>query len=181
MVDESIVETAESLEKIKRVCGLLRNVLKVLFAIFCLGWIFSVCVTIYSFFAPGMFGILDNVSISSVILCLVYGIIAATMFKVFIGMFSDAAKGDSPFTLEQVKRLRIIAVMLVLYAVFEFLISASTPFMQVDQWNSGYAATGDNAIIAINFAPFIAAAVVFAFSFVFKYGVLLQEFSDETL
>lgn len=181
MVDDGSVETADSLEKIKRVCGLLRNTLKILFVIFCLGWLFSLGATLYSFFDPGVFGILDNVSISSVVLCLVYGVIAATMFKVFIDMFSDAANGNSPFTLEQVKRLRIIAVMLVLYAVFEFLISASTPFMQMDQWNSGYAATGENTIIAINFAPFIAAAVVFAFSFVFKYGVLLQEFSDETL
>ncbi len=40
---------------------------------------------------------------------------------------------------------------------------------------------GGNAIVAFNFAPLVAAAVVFAFSFVFKYGVLLQEFSDETL
>ena len=44
-----------------------------------------------------------------------------------------------------------------------------------------YIVDSENAIIPINFAPFIAAAVVFAFSFVFKYGVLLQEFSDETL
>lgn len=33
----------------------------------------------------------------------------------------------------------------------------------------------------LNLFPIVAAAVVFAFSFVFKYGVLLQEFSDDTL
>ena len=40
---------------------------------------------------------------------------------------------------------------------------------------------GDSSLFAIDFAPLIAAAVLFAFSFVFKYGVLLQELSDETL
>lgn len=181
MVDESTVETAYSLEKIKRVCGLLRRILKVLFVIFCIGWLFAICVIFYSLFDPGTFGIIDNVNVFTILLCLIYGSIAAIMFKVFIDMFSDAAKGDSPFTMGQVKRLRVIAILLVFYAVLESLISLSTPFMQIDQWNSGYAATGDNAIIAINFAPFIAAGVVFAFSFVFKYGVLLQEFSDDAI
>lgn len=53
--------------------------------------------------------------------------------------------------------------------------------MQANGVNAGYISTNSDTIVSIYFAPFIIAAVVFAFSFVFKYGVLLQKFSDETL
>ena len=71
--------------------------------------------------------------------------------------------------------------MLLLYAAVDFLITANTSFLQLDGLNSGYASTNDNTIIPINLVPLIASAVIFAFSFVFEYGVLLQEFSGETL
>ena len=82
--------------------------------------------------------------------------------------------------MSQVKRLRIIAVLLLLYAVLDMVATNAMAVMQIDVINSGYIST-NSAIVTVNFTPFIAAAVVYAFSFVFKYGVLLQEFSDETL
>ena len=79
----------------------------------------------------------------------------------------------------QVKRLRIIAVMLILYAVFDIAMKYNAVFLQFNGMNSGYASM--DSMLTIDFAPLVVAAVVYAFSFVFKYGVLLQEFSDETL
>ena len=75
----------------------------------------------------------------------------------------------------------MISCLLLLYAVLDSAITLNTAAMQLETFNSGYISTNESTVLTLNFAPFVAAAVVYAFSFVFKYGVLLQEFSDETL
>lgn len=77
----------------------------------------------------------------------------------------------------QVKRLRLIAISLLAYGVLEFVMTCSAAFM-----NQGWAGSSAGSVSpTLNFFPLVAAAVVFAFSFVFKYGILLQKLSDETL
>lgn len=181
MSTEEAEETSSSLIKVRKVCKFLCSAMKVLFVVFCLGWIAASAATLYSLVNPGAFDVVNNVSVLSAILCIVYGAIAASIFLVLIGMFSDAAKGESPFTMTQVKRLRIVSAMLVLYAIVDLVASASTPFTRFDNLGLGYTSITAKTVIPINFTPIIAAAIVFSFSFVFKYGVLLQEFSDETL
>ena len=68
-----------------------------------------------------------------------------------------------------------------MYAVIDFAVTANAAIFKYDELVSGYVSTTGNEIIPINLAPIFGAGVMFAFSFVFKYGVLLQEFSDETL
>lgn len=174
-------ETNSSLVKVRKVCKFLCSAMKVLFVIFCFGWLAASAATLYSLINPSAFNVVSNVSAISAVLCIVYGAIAASIILVLIGMFSDAAKGESPFTMKQVKRLRIVSAMLVLYALIDFVVSASTPFTRFDNLGLGYTSVTAKTVIPINFTPIIAAAIVFAFSFVFKYGVLLQELSDETL
>ena len=155
--------------------------MKVLFVVFCLGWIAVSGATVYSLIDPDAFDIVNNVSWISAVFCIVYGAIAACIFLVLITIFSDASKGNSPFTMKQVKRLQLISVLLVLYAIVDFIASASMPFTRIDNLGLGYTAITAKTVIPVNFAPIIASAIVFSFSYVFKYGVLLQEFSDETL
>lgn len=174
-------ETAHSLIRVRKVCKFLCSAMKVLFVVFCLGWVAVSGATVYSLINPDAFDIVNNVSWLSSVLCIVYGAIAAGIFLVLIAIFSDASNGDSPFTMKQVKRLRIISAMLVLYAVVDFVASASMPFTRVDNLGLGYAAITAKTVIPINFTPIIAAAIIFSFSYVFKYGVLLQKLSDETL
>ena len=80
-----------------------------------------------------------------------------------------------------VKRLRLIAGLLAIYAIVDVVISGHIGLVQYAGLNSGYVSTGGNEIIPINLAPIIGASVAFAFSFVFQYGVLLQELSDDTI
>nr|WP_274381274.1 DUF2975 domain-containing protein [Gordonibacter urolithinfaciens] len=112
---------------------------------------------------------------------LVHAMIIVALFSVFIRIFFGAARGESPFTMNQVRRLRIISALLLAYALVDLGISCNNTLIQFDLMNYGYVSTSDSAIVPLNLGPFLAAAIVFAFSFVFKYGVLLQEFSDETL
>ena len=178
---EDIEKTNKSLSKFSKVCKYMSIVLKFIFVVFCLCWLFAAGLMLFSIFNPNEFSVVDDANITKLILNVFYGIIIAVMFIIFISMFSDAANGETPFTLGQVKRLRLISLMLVAYALLDFVIAYNSALMQINTFNSGYVSTNGSAVLPLDFAPMIAAAVVFAFSFVFKYGVLLQEFSDETL
>lgn len=174
-------QTQISLNKIKKVCKTLSFVLKVVFVILGICWIFSLGSMLLSIIDPESLASDNSASLVDIVLCALFGLVIAAMFVVFAGMLSDVAKGESPFTLVQVKRLRLISALLVMYAIINVVASYNSAFLQISDVNAGYVSTNGSAIMKVDFAPFIAAAVVFAFSFVFKYGVLLQEFSDETL
>lgn len=155
---EDKVETEHSLAKVHKVCRLIGIIVKIIFVVFCVCWLSTVLLMIYSLINPSELGAAEGVSVPRIALYFVHGFAVALIFVVFIGIFVDAVKGQSPFVMKQVKRLRLIAGL-----------------------NSGYVSTGGNEIIPINLAPIIGASVAFAFSFVFQYGVLLQELSDDTI
>lgn len=181
MSENSADTTEDSLERIGGVCRFICRVMKVLFIIFCVYWLIATGLMAYLFVESGQ--LFSNVgeSLFRIALHVVYGVVIVVLFACILGVFSDVAKGESPFSMRQVKRLRLISYMLVAYTVFDFVISWNSSLLQVGGVDVGYVSTNGNSIIAINFAPLVAAAVVFAFSFVFKYGVLLQELSDDTL
>lgn len=177
MVDEDAIKTNNLLSKTNKVCRFINAAMMVVFAVFCITWILVAGTMLYSAASAG-FAVSD---VFRLIFFLLSGFVIVAIFVVLIKVFFDVAKGDSPFVMTQVKRLQLISFLLVIYTIFDFVISCNTASLQLESINSGYFSTNESAIIPINFAPLIAAAVVFAFSFVFKYGVLLQEFSDDTV
>ncbi|MEG0417659.1 hypothetical protein [Gordonibacter sp.] len=181
MQDYDEIETEKSLLNLNKICRFLSFLMKVFFALFCVGWLLAFSLNVASLVNPDLFGAKETAGVLGPILCFAYGVIVVPMFLALIGMFTDVAKGNSPFTLAQTKRLRVISGMLVLYFLVDFAIAFNSAMLQLDALNSGYFSTNSSAILTLNFAPLIVAAVVFAFSFVFKYGVLLQEFSDDTV
>lgn len=181
MLDEDTKEAECSLLRINKVCRFISIAMKVLFLAICSWWAFAAVFMCLSIVNPESFNSVENANPISFVLFLAYGVVIGVMLVALIRMFSEAAKGKSPFTLLQVKRLRVISLMLVLYSILDFCITYSTMAFQFDWLNSGYASVNGNPVVTINLAPLVAAAVVYAFSFVFKYGVLLQEFSDDTL
>lgn len=174
MTCDDRLEAEASLCRVNKVCKGISTFLKIAFVVFCVYWLLVVVFMAFSFSEND--GIVLNIAMH-----LARGVVIAVLFVIVMGVFSDAAKGQSPFTLKQVDRLRLMALSLLVYAVLEVVFSASSAMMQLGSLNFGYFSTNNSAIITFDFAPLIAAAVVFAFSFVFKYGVLLQEFSDDAL
>lgn len=181
MFTNEIEETNASLARINKVCMGISLVIKVVFAIICLFWLFVAGSMVISFVGSFDSGEISGLGIIPIVLHILRGVIVAVLFVLLIGVFSETAKGESPFTLKQVGRLRQMALALLVYAILELMFSASSVMFQLGSLNSGYLSTSGSAIITIDFAPLIASAVVFAFSFVFQYGVLLQELSDETI
>lgn len=181
MMDEIDYETSSSLNKTNKVCKFISLAIKIVFVLICVYWLFAAGLMVFTFFNPGLNEEIGNTSVLKLIVYLAYGVIIAILFVSLNGIFSDVAKGESPFAMIQVRRLRLISIALLLYAIFDLVIAYNSALMQIDGFNTGYITTNGNAIVPVNLAPFVAAAVVYAFSFVFKYGVLLQEFSDETI
>lgn len=115
-------------------------------------------------------------------LCL-YALATMILLVIMHGIFESISKGDTPFTSAQVSRFRWAALVLLLGAVVETVFSsgalsiAQTDSMVVNYYDSS---AGSNTP-SINLASILGAALLFALSFVFEYGVILQEFTDDTL
>lgn len=161
----------DSLARTGRVCKTISLLMKVVFVLLCAWWLASASVMAFSLIVPGFYDY--AVTLPFFLVYIASSAAMATVCVTLIKVFSDASKGRSPFTMLQVRRLRVVSAFFLVYAVLEVVLTSVVPFMAggVDE---GFVPT-------LNLFPFVASAVIFAFSFVFKYGVLLQEFSDETI
>lgn len=183
MIDSDLVEVKGSLDKIKKISKTIYILLMVAFAlclVFCLIVVFS--------FIASLFGhatlITSSQSPLEYVSLIIAIVIFASMLAVASRMFSDVANGDSPFTLIRVKRLRIIAWFLLAYAFLQAILSPGfATVLQLGGLDVGYRVvdSAHEASITINFGALVSSIGLFAFALIFKYGVLLQEFSDETL
>lgn len=180
MLDKGDRETSDALARANKVCRFINIALKVTFLVFIVFWLVAAGMMIYPLIGTDQISS-EKSSFLTALFFIGQGVSIAIMFIVFIKILSDVSKGESPFTMMQVKRLHMIAGLLLLYGVLDFAVSLNTAAAQLSGLDTGYISVNGNAIVFLNFAPLIAAAVVFAFSFVFKYGVLLQELSDDTL
>lgn len=183
MIDEDVRNQQNSLERVKKVCKRISSLVKIFAALFCVVWILLIVAIICSLIDPAVFGGEGETSPVLLVKVVLLGAVIVILLKAILGLFSDASNGKSPFSLPQVKRLRFVALCLVIYTALEFLLALGSATMQIGGVSTGYLPIDGNGnmIVPVDFAPLVAASVVFAFSFVFEYGVLLQEFSDETL
>lgn len=181
MRENEATRALKSQARMKKICARVSTILKVIFVLLCIYWICVACLFIYSLVSPNLHSSTNQNDSIQLGFYLVFGLIVGTIFILLIRIFSDAIRGEAPFTMAQVKRLRLIALMLVIYAIVDTFVTASNLVYQSGGFESGFAITNQNTVFAMNFGPIVTAAAIFAFSFVFKYGVLLQEFSDETL
>lgn len=100
---------------------------------------------------------------------------------------SDISIQGTPFTLRNAQRLFALACVFIAYTALEaLLIAADTRFLFMVHNDSVRVGNfiydfASHSGTSINLFPVIIAAVFFALSYVFKYGVLLQQESDETL
>lgn len=176
-------KTHASLIKIKNTSKWISRFLLGCTFLFAVLWILLIPLSILSI--VGILGIsgLPSSAYELVILALV-GLVAICLVYIGHKVFGDVAAGESPFAMVQVKRLRTVALLLLLYTVFEIALSPGLiSAMSVEQLSVGYAVTNSvpAPILSINLGALLGAAVFWALSLIFEYGVLLQEFSDETL
>lgn len=101
-------------------------------------------------------------------------------FVMPIWMIADVCKetsqGLSPFRVIQVRRFRIASLCVLSVALLSPLISAESPSVTF-----GGIVGGIVSEPTVNVSYFGTSAVLFLLSFVFEYGVLLQNVSDDTV
>lgn len=161
----------------KKVCSACSCMMKLLLIILCSWWIVSSSVMALSLVNPGAFQYYDTVSWLSISIYFVAIVPICSIFLILNKIFIEVARGCSPFTLKQVKRLRIVSLSFLVYVGIEFLFTSSTLLIQ-QSWST---VLSSGSVPNVNMFALVASAVIYAFSYVFEYGVLLQEFSDETL
>ena len=179
-MDSDELDIKESIKKLKKVCKVIRMVCLVCLILFALGWLLFTCMMIIGFVSNKP----DSAGLDEIAYLTLFGILAIFMFIIALRMFSDILAGESPFSMKQVKRLRLTGTLFLIYTALEALLSVSFAYDLFGGAGNLGIVTGENAVspfIQVNVFTLIVAIVCFGFAVIFKYGVLLQQISDDTL
>ena len=129
-------------------------------------------------------GSVDEAGIKEIIYQIVFGLLVCFVLIVTLRALSDIVAGNSPFSMAQVRRLRLIGVALVLFALVESFLSIPL-FFSTDIAGQFIAVVSENGsvapIIKVNLTAIIASLACFGLAIICKYGILLQEISDDTV
>ena len=110
---------------------------------------------------------------------LLFSAFVVAVMVMVIRLLQSIRKGSTPFTIANVRRLRAIGWMLILFEVLQHV--TTRLFWAVA---SGRVEDGEKVVYYFNSTAGMVAIVglaVLAISVVFQYGVELQQLSDETL
>lgn len=106
------------------------------------------------------------------------------LFAIAIWALSSICKnvfcGSTPFSLSQVRRIRFVALCIFLLAFVDFFVSQGSVSFVYSGMEMGLFSYFEDSS-RLNIAALISSAALFLLSFVFKYGVLLQSVSDDTV
>lgn len=177
----------KSLSRVAATCKILLLLCKLAFAVLTL-WCIAVFVLMcFSLSQMSFDGEMLPLALAVPFLFILYSLNACLIPFVFGKMLNDISENRTPFTFKNSNRLLFLAVVLLMYAVFEallasvdsqFVLIAGNDSIEVGNFIRDFAS---NSGTTLNLFPLLMSAMFFALSYVFKYGVLLQQESDETL
>lgn len=179
-VTDDVQETKNSLLRIRKISRIIFLVCRFLLITYIVFWVSVFGATLFSIISPES-SIVSSVSASELPVFLCTGVFVTVLLKIVSDVFGDAARGQSPFAMVQVKRLRIAACVLMLDAIFGALLSPGfLGALQMGSLDVSYTVSRQT-VIPIDLGEILASICLFGFSLIFKYGVLLQEFSDDAI
>jgi len=170
----------ESIERVKKICKAIRVVCIVCLICFTIGWIIFTWLLVFKYLAGGS----EQVELSEIAYLVLFGLLTISLLIVALRIFSDIVAGESPFILKQVKRFNWVGILFLFYTALEALLSVSFSYSLFGEGDFYGIVGGSNvatSFIKVNALTFIAAIVCFGLAVIFKYGVLLQQISDDTL
>lgn len=183
MLHENDSVSNEALRKIKVMCRVFSAVFRVVYAIIIIWWAVALFSLVCSLLSPDLFESSETTCVLAVAIFFLLGIDLFAFFAVLSNMFSGLANGDIPFSNKQVESLRVLALLLAIYFGLETVSSSISVLLHQSGFHTGFFTTGAevNSFVTIDPAPLLIAAVFFALSFVFEYGVLLQGEANDTV
>ena len=176
-------EIESALNRIKRISKIVQILLKVALICFTLFLAFLLAAIMFSLLLPASLPEDITVNVSSLLFLVVFGAVTWLLIKIILDIFGDVVNGKSPFTMQQVKRFRLVAALFLVSAIIEAVTSIGVmPIIFAGSMGINYVTSPSLASsMTINAGNLFCAMIFWALSLVFKYGVLLQRFSDETL
>lgn len=179
MSGEESRELKASISKVGKACKAIKYICLICFVLFTVLWIVLMCLLTIDLATTGSGG----GAIGPFLYVLSHGLAMGALLFVFLKIFSSIVSGESPFTIEQVRRFRLAAALLLLLAVIEAFLSASFSYgsqiLGMNVLAAGGSAT-EQSYININVLALFFAAALFSVSVIFQYGTLLQRLTDET-
>lgn len=177
----------KSLSRVSKICKILSLLCKLAFFILALWCIAVLALMCFSLSQTNFNGEILPLALAVPFLFILYSLNACLIPFIFGKMLSDISEDRTPFTLRNANRLLFLALILLMYAIFEallasvdsqFVLIAGNDSIEVGNFIRDFAS---NSGTTLNLFPLLMSAMFFALSYVFKYGVLLQQESDETL
>lgn len=169
------MNTQTSLARTKTVCKILCAA-TVLFAV--VFFFITTMIVILSSQNPS-----GHEQIQTIFYAVTHGIAVELIALLAIVGLLDVIRGDSPFTMRQVKRFRIAGILFIVVAFVELVFPAD--FIAESLLSEGgmlsFSAESSGDSPSLNMATLLFALASFCMSFIFKYGVLLQQDSDDTV
>lgn len=169
----------KDLVAIRKHAGALRKILIILAVLFFAWNVVGALIAGITSIQEDMFSI---ESVAPLIAKLFSDMIVLAAFLVVSGVFRDIARGDSPFTLKQANRLKILGFLLIADVIIA-LVSSVFPvaLVQVGIFTVGAPEVDSGVNVYLKMSSIIQAIIAFAFAEIFKYGALLQQLSDDTI
>ncbi len=100
-----------------------------------------------------------------------------------IGSICDSIRhGGSPFTMHTSRQIKVVSFLLLASFVLQAVVSV-IPFdgYSLGVMRIGLAKQGDGVVADLSISTLVASVIGFVLSYVFKYGALLQQLSDDTV
>lgn len=170
-----------SLAKVKGASKVAKTICDLIVFVILIVWVGLVVFSLLGRFSgegPNPFSVnLGTLIYFSVILALM-----AAFVRVVAVVFAGVVRGESPFRREQVKRMRLMAYLMIAKAAAEALFSVgNSSIMQLDNWTFMCIDSGlfSGKMFYVDAGSLFLAAVIICLSIVFEYGTLLQRLSDD--
>lgn len=119
-------------------------------------------------------------ALNSLISAFMFGVFAAVFF-ISASVFRDVSRGESPFSEKQARRIRFISWLLFIYAIVDSFAPKGVVVAAGNIDTDVLVARFETEYTAINVGMFVSAIIFYFLSSVFKYGVELQELSDDVI
>lgn len=182
MKDTSIRHIETEFTRVKKMARALSIVLNIVFYLFIAVWTINLICSCITFFRPDLMpaSLLSHTGV--LVSIFIGGILLVVPLKTGALILKDISKGTSPFTVVQANRVRMVAIVFLIYSIFDFLWSPDAVarfifgHVSISSWSDGNPFT-----LHLNMGLITAAALFYSISVVFRYGVLLQNLSDETI
>lgn len=175
------------LPRIAAICRFLSILCKAAFVVYALWSICAFALMCYSLASASCSNEIALYAFALPTVYLLYSANFCVLPLILCKILDDISENRTPFTMQNAKRLLLLSGALLLYAVLEallgcidsqFIFMAGNNSIEVGNFIRDFSS---NSGTMLNLFPLLMSAMFFALSYVFKYGVLLQQESDETL